>query len=93
MESLVEQLIIANLVDCHPKAVNIRSFIGGTVHHLLRRHVLESSSRYSLFIQGCSWCVREECTNSRQAEVTQTWNTIFIDEDVLLRFLLSVQDY
>ena len=70
MESLVGQVIIANLIDRHPKAIDIRSFIGDTVHHLLRRHVLESSNRRSIFIQGCSWCVRKECANSRQAEVT-----------------------
>ena len=70
MESLVENVIIANLIDRHPKAVKIRSFISGTEHHLLGRHVMESSKRRYLFIQGCSWCVCEECANSRLAEVT-----------------------
>ena len=69
--ALVERVvIIANLVDRHPKAVDIRNFISGAVHHLLRRHVRASSKWRYLFIQGCSWWASEECANSRQAEIT-----------------------
>ena len=53
-------VIIANLIDCHPKVVDISS-----VHYLLRRHVLESSKGLILFIKGFSWRVSGECANSR----------------------------
>ena len=62
-ETLVEQVIIANLIDRHPKAVDIRSFISGTVLHLLRRHIQESSN--GLFFQGCGCWASEECADSR----------------------------
>ena len=81
----MEQEIIANLIDRHPEAVDIRSFVCGTVLHLLWRHVQESSNRN--FLQGCGWWGSDGCADSREAEITQTWNPIFINEDVLLIFL------
>lgn len=79
----MEQVIIANLIDRHPKLEAVE-------HQKLHQLV-----PYTICSGNMYWKVPIASKGVESVRILEkpTWNAIFIDKNVLLKILLLVQDY